>query len=319
MANFSVYISTKDDISYAEEPIKQALQISDDIVIVDSSNPENYKKLMDLCRRYKQIRTYWVAPLGHREPLFYYALSKCKYTWVLHLNAFERMNESLIKDIHNIVSKATADIIKIDSTHYDLDGKDPIFTSQNIFLINKERVKALGYIHYGFDLDGSEISTLEHKYNVKHLSGYKPFIEGGGYKNMDHYMPAEKYIWRKPYGKKKYAIYLVLKWIYLGSKRLFSLSREPLRSRINVIRFMIAHDKARLNSFYANPDEIPHQLKVQQEIRKVGIIDYLHLYTDQDIQRINNYSKRTGISGSKLFVDLVENAYREHNKQIQRS
>lgn len=313
MKNISVFISTKDDIDYATEPIKQAISISNDIIIIDSSNKQNHRKLTKLTAPYKCIKVFWVAPLGHREPLFYYAINKCRKRWVLHLNAFERMNSNLLEDLRKILDKADADVIKINSTHYDLKTNAPIFTGQNIFVLNKYTMlkKTIGYIHYGFDLSATKIITLGDKYNVSHLSDYNSFIDGGWYKNSQQYIIAEEYEWRKPYGRTRYKIYLLVKWLWMGSKRLLSYSSETFSSRINAIRFMMAHDKLRLNTFYNTPKSvIKKQLAIQQKIEEYGgIINYLHLYGDEDIAKLNKKANGSNLKGAKLFVQLLECTY----------
>ncbi|MGC8621904.1 MAG: hypothetical protein ACP5U0_08335 [Caldisphaera sp.] len=313
MTNISVFISTKDDIDYAIEPISQARSISNDIVIIDSSSKQNYRKLIKLVAPYRNIRVFWVQPLGHREPLFYYAINKCRNKWILHLNAFERMNNKLLEDLQKILEKADADVIKINSTHYDLKGIKPIFTSQNIFVLNKYTMlkKATGYIHYGFDLSAVKIITLGDKYNVLHLSDYMSFINGNKYKNSQQYIIAEEYEWRKTYGRIWYQIYLLAKWLYMGSKRLLRPNAETFSSKMNAIRFMMAHDKLRLKTFYNMPKNvIKKQLAIQQKLKSAGgPINYLHLHNDADITKLNKTGTELNLKGAKLFAALLEEKY----------
>jgi hypothetical protein len=70
----------------------------DEIVIIDSSNPEKYKQLKNSLKNLK-VKLFRTLPLGHVEPLYYYGINKTTSEYILKLDADEEPSKELIKKI----------------------------------------------------------------------------------------------------------------------------------------------------------------------------------------------------------------------------
>src|SRR5712691_2166758 len=73
----------------------------DEIVVVDSSSPDEYEMLTGLCRGYP-VRIYRVLPLGFAEPLRPFGISKATSDYVLVLDADEEVAEPLRSDLRKL-------------------------------------------------------------------------------------------------------------------------------------------------------------------------------------------------------------------------
>ena len=70
----------------------------DEIVIIDSSDPEKYKQLKNSLKNFK-VKLFRTLPLGHLEPLYHYGINKTSSQYVLKLDADEEPSKELIKKL----------------------------------------------------------------------------------------------------------------------------------------------------------------------------------------------------------------------------
>jgi len=54
----------------------------DEIVIIDSSDPEKYKQLKNSLKSF-DVKLYRALPLGHLEPLLHYGISKTSSEYIM--------------------------------------------------------------------------------------------------------------------------------------------------------------------------------------------------------------------------------------------
>ena len=93
----SVLIFSMNEPKKALKLVRSIYQITDDIVLVDSSDPANFRRLIDEKEdlHLTRLHIYYVHPLGYVEPFRMYGLSKCKNEWVLYLDVDENINDEL--------------------------------------------------------------------------------------------------------------------------------------------------------------------------------------------------------------------------------
>jgi hypothetical protein len=70
----------------------------DEIVVIDSSDPEKYKELKNSLKNFK-VKLFRTLPLGYAEPLYHYGINKTTSEYILKLDADEEPSKELIKKI----------------------------------------------------------------------------------------------------------------------------------------------------------------------------------------------------------------------------
>jgi len=73
--------------------------VVDEIVVIDGCSTD---ETVDIALRYGAT-VYQTKPLGHVEPCRMYGLSKVSYDYVLYIDADERLNGNLRRDLKKIV------------------------------------------------------------------------------------------------------------------------------------------------------------------------------------------------------------------------
>lgn len=167
----SVLIFSMNDPIKALKLVKSVYQIADDIVLVDSSDSTNFKKLIDWKKNYylTKLHIYYVRPLGYVEPFRMYGLSKCKNEWVLYLDVDENINNELknglIKILSNKGSKYDAFAIVrenfLDGRRiYENYGIKLPKNDYHVRLYKKSKVKYAGIVHEAPLIDKKPFSNF---------------------------------------------------------------------------------------------------------------------------------------------------------------
>jgi hypothetical protein len=97
----STLIFSRDRVDKLLALIKEVYAVSDEIVIVDSSQPKNRERLLQ--EKYDpgdKIKVYFAPALGHPEPYQGFGLSKCRFEWIFYIDTDEVPN-GLLKKISN--------------------------------------------------------------------------------------------------------------------------------------------------------------------------------------------------------------------------
>ncbi len=153
--------------------IEDLYDVVDEIVLIDSSDKEERKKLhaMKKKRRWSKLKIVYIVPLGFVELYRPYGLSLCKNDWVLPLYADERISDLFKADINNIINntKCSAfNIVRYENVEKG-EGRSNFFTFQ-IQLIRKSKVRYKGLVDERPEVDG-ELCTLDSsKYYVRHIT-----------------------------------------------------------------------------------------------------------------------------------------------------
>jgi hypothetical protein len=79
--------------------VKLLKDVVDEIVVIDSSDPEKYKQLKNSLKSVN-IKLFRTLPLGHLEPLFYYGINKTSSQYILKIDADEEPSRELIEKMN---------------------------------------------------------------------------------------------------------------------------------------------------------------------------------------------------------------------------
>ena len=163
----SLLIFSRNDTANALGLAKSMLNAVDQVVIIDSSDGKEHKKLVEKAKRYHKIEVYYTVPMGMTEPIRYYAFTKCKNEWVLLLDTDERLNSEFVDDIKDVINNAKCAAFAIKRYEESTaTSHTQFFTWQNR-LFMKDRVLFKGMIHEQPVVHG-RLCTLDDKYFIAH-------------------------------------------------------------------------------------------------------------------------------------------------------
>lgn len=172
-SNFSILVFSRNDINELLETLADVEGISNDVVIIDSSDTAQRKKLDAYIKSKatKNIRVYGTIALGLAEIMRCYGYSKCKYDWVLQLDTDERISNELKMDIPKIIKTANCSAFAIKRYEDRKKGTASPFFTWQLRLYNKAKIQYLGKLHEQPLING-RINHLDlSKYYLLHLEG----------------------------------------------------------------------------------------------------------------------------------------------------
>ena len=129
---------TKDDVESAMHNVEVFYNRIDEIVIIDSSNHLNYRKLLEIKNNFK-VKIYHVIPTGHTPPLMIYALNNVNSNYVIMLDSGEKISEDLLRDFKNFTYEHAFNIRRIEKPFNSISWQVRIFQKNSIFFN--------GYLH----------------------------------------------------------------------------------------------------------------------------------------------------------------------------
>ncbi|MDE1871033.1 MAG: hypothetical protein KGI06_02220 [Candidatus Micrarchaeota archaeon] len=199
MQKLSVLIFCRDDIAKAVGLVKDLLDLSDQIVLMDNStNGKNLERLVSKTRKYKgKVVVYHTISLGYPDPMRAYGLGKCKYDWVLYVDTDERINQELKNDIKRIIGNPNCDAFAIkryEQAH--LDGRSGGFFTWQTRLYNRRKVAYRGLVHEQPLVKGV-LKKLEGRYCMLHIEELK--AKGSRRTDLE-YSQIKRYYDRLSYG-----------------------------------------------------------------------------------------------------------------------
>ncbi len=149
MEKFTLLVFSHNDVEKALRLVKDAYDVADEIVLVDSSNADGKNLLREARKKYAgKLRVFDTIALGYSEPLRNYFHTKCSNEWVLRLDADELMTEEFKKRVHGIIAdrRCSAFAVRV----YDVDddrNKISEFFAWQIQLYRKSMVNFRGMLH----------------------------------------------------------------------------------------------------------------------------------------------------------------------------
>ena len=317
----------------------------DEVVLVDSSDAQRRKELHEKKSEegWSKLKIFYIIPTGLVETSRMYGLGKCTCEWVFYLDADEKANEALKKDIRKIVSGKTDGFV-IKRYEYVKNGAiDKSFFTWNTRLYRKAKASYLGIVHEQAHIDG-RVERLDEKYHIINTVEYKNPLTGNEYSKL---LKLE----RMSYGSyNKIMLDQVGKVVMpesgdftdtrIGKAVLFLLrSYETLTSRsmeeelsdfdyymYNTVKyivfFMKAGDFGGLANILNFSSEYVRRIRGWKEesdgkeifeiskiIYKEGIISFLGLNNENRIMELNRKYKDGKVRGADLLLKLLKEEY----------
>ena len=163
----SVLIFSRNETRNLLELIRDIYDIADQIVVVDSSEGEEKKRLMKGIEKLRKVDFFWVIALGYPDPLRMYGLSKCRNDWVLYLDTDERISEALKRDVNKIIQTKDSCAFAIKRFENRNTKKAGTFFTWQIRLYRRSYVRYRGILHEQPLIKGS-MRSMGDRYYIDH-------------------------------------------------------------------------------------------------------------------------------------------------------
>ena len=290
----------------------------DEILIVDSSNLNNYEELSNRFSDLSKLTIIRVFPTGHVEPLRVYALRKIRSEWVLYLDSDEEPNTSLVNALKNIDVKNTS---AYNILRYEETLKCFVY---HVRLYRRNSTSYTGTIHEKPKINGV-IKKMHKDAYIIHHADLKTYL-----KSRNQYLEIEAL--EKPFTpfylssrsvifslfKDKYKILdkrlLLLLALFLLVKEIFSVSSIRFKS----YRYSLFSFKYTLNK-YNYLVRLPNKKELTRISADIavhgGVIKYLNL---DNVEYVENLNKSFAFdkNGITVFKELVYYRYRFHKSAL---
>ena len=197
MQKLSLLVFSRNDISQAIGLIKDLYSVVDDVVLLDSSDAHNRKRLAQETKSMKKLRVFYVVAMGYPDPMFLYSVRKCKSEWVIMLGMDERLTKDLKSGIRKIIGQARCSAFAIKRYEEDAHGNKKENTWQ-IRLFKRDNVSFKGLLHEQPQVDGRTEQLPEDQGYIRHVE--KLMTEGTDrqYNKMQKY---ERFTYRMYHDK----------------------------------------------------------------------------------------------------------------------
>jgi len=164
----SLLIFTYNDLWKICNSFSYYLNYVDEIIVVDSTRPENESKCLETMNNEK-IKVYKAPAFGFVEPLRAFGIGKCKSDFILNIDADESVSADLLQDLKKIISNNSYNrysILRIN--RYQEDGT--IFNKEFISnrLFRKGTLSYKGYVHEP-PLTSFKAKKLDKKYYITNV------------------------------------------------------------------------------------------------------------------------------------------------------
>lgn len=333
----SVLIFSRNEAEKAVALAKYTYGIADEIILVDSSDVKNSAILakMKKDQHLSKIRIYYAVAFGYPDPFRMYALSKCKYDWVLLIDTDERLSEPLLKDIKNIVGSTKHSGFTIKRYEEVRDGRLPKLFTWQTRLFRRSRTTFKGNLHEQPMISGG-IGRLDGPYYMTHnlelmqhtrrqnreyreMRRFDRFTyrqynekiaEGASRMSMQKdglHTKALKAYQGITLRNQEREVSLFDYWAYYFSvELLFGWRNKDVVDIIGALPKSLGYAK-QYNAWLRSPDS-KEEFAIAQIINKIGIIRFLGLDKDSVVRAINR-KYRNKEQGVKLLIELLKRKY----------
>lgn len=338
MEKISLLIYSRNDPAKTMDLIKELYGFVDEVILVDSSDPEYRKVFQDKGAGLSRLRIFHTIALGGVEPYMPYAHKRCRYDWVLRLDTDESINEKFKKNLRQIITNAKCDAFFIKRFENVVGDKKTNGFSMQLRLYKKEKVKFSGVFDQLPMIDG-KIEVLADKYYMNHMSEviwkqkreyhrlkFVRFSYGTFNSNLENYLlnpNFPKNTLKKAFGR------AVISLMLLSEKIRGKEMEEEISSFDYFIGFIIVVGGyvimgkdlygilhlvpnglayvGEINRWKQDPDS-EEIFEITKIIRKVGTIRFLNLDDDKTMEIINRkYAKEK--QGVALLTKLLKERY----------
>ena len=338
-SRLSTLIFCKDKIDNLVDLVQDIYLVSDEVVIVDSSTPENKQLLLqkkeDL--KFDKVKVYPVVALGHPEPYQIYGLSKCKHDWVFYIDTDERPNEFLKRNIRSIIEDANNDAFLVRKRELSKDGKR-FFDSYQRRLYRRESAVYTGNVFSDPTINGKEIKLdsnnfLNHyfEYYDNLAKSYNKYFVICVYESRKSYNDLLDMIKTRPVTRAFLDAYykvrnvkpdeeltkfdykfLQMSVLYVGGEVAHNLKKGKLPN-LSFVFSNYAYVMKEIDALFTHPvGDRQIQLAISKEIRSAGgVIKYLGV-DEPYVHKLRSEYDTKGINGVQLFTSLLRE---EHEKR----
>ena len=145
--SISTLLFTRNNLDRISTLLSQLISFSDEVVIVDSSDPRFSGLRESVLQLSSKVKIYLAPALGYVEPLRMYGISKCTGDWIFNIDSDELLSEELARDMRSIVANSTFECFSILRYNKTMGGKvvNKEYISNRLFKSNLFTYK--GYIH----------------------------------------------------------------------------------------------------------------------------------------------------------------------------
>ncbi|MDK2876579.1 MAG: hypothetical protein PWQ22_989 [Archaeoglobaceae archaeon] len=301
-----------------ENVIKLANKLKDyvdEIVIVDQSSDQNYKKLkenLDFCN------IYWIPPIGVAELYYKVGMSLCKYDWILQFDDDEDVSVEDLKKIKHLTNDREAYRVK------RANPTDKKF-QRIIRLYHKDSVVPTGLIHW-------VMAAKDNYEDVDFEIIHPPFQSRRDLiRQLKKYAVIESYQWGLKIVRSVFSTYQkyeeapeiirsIARKIFKIQSKLGKFGWYLLATEYNL--FMLFNGiyqsiKARVNPLYSLlyvlfiqwniTKSFSRKYRVWMKMIEVGDpIKYMHLESLEDIKKLEKELGLSKTEGLKNFIKIVE-------------
>jgi len=168
----SALVFTRNEERRLKGLLNNIKDVVDEIVIIDGCSTD---RTVDIAQSYG-AKVYQVKPLGYVEPCRMYGLGRVSYDYVLYLDADERLNDNLKKDLRKIVKLMhDKDIvaIKVLRRNYITPrnySRYLFYPDFQVRIFNKNYIEYKGVVHEQPIVHGKTVKLNPEKYWIYHFT-----------------------------------------------------------------------------------------------------------------------------------------------------
>lgn len=289
MTGLSLLIFSRNTTNQVLALAKDMRSVANDIVVVDSSDKTEAKKLVRAAStgRHGRLRIFHTVALGYPEPYRSYGVSKCENDWVLILDTDERLSPPLKRGLRHIADTENFDVVDIKRyENATFSGPKSSFYTWQRRLFRKGKIEFLGLIH----------ETPKALGRVKKLTSGKEYML-----HIDSLRHAQSDLYNKMF-------------LFSTESVLPLISRDiavwlTAEKRKGGLRFMMRKINTQLDYKRRQDKKV---MEIARKINAEGITRYLDLDQEDVIKKLNRKygGKKDGIDLLiKLLVDKHDGRY----------
>lgn len=328
----SIIIPSKDEVKTLLSLLNDLLKLSDDIIVIDSSNEQNFNLLREELKKELKIRLFRTPPMGYPDPIRNYALSLSLHDWILYLDTDEKLSPALLKEVPYLIQDKKAEAFQTKRICVR-ENHSRIFFSRmgacigdyQIRLFKKSKVVYRGIIHES-PTNVNNLVKLPSEYCIYHFANGKKDNS-----KIRRYMLFELFENRYTYDRVVSKLSPIMRriwnlWIILSKKELSAELSPFLYYLLTILQDLRKGDlycifnvysltKKRILSLIAS-DLKEYSFQVSQEIQRTGVINFLSIDTEPGIKSYENQFNESTLNPSDFFIFKILSKYNDSHKII---
>lgn len=303
----SAVICTKDNPARVIELVDTICNYIDEILIIDSSIPENFGKLSK--KLPGKARLYNFPSLGYADPFFKIGADLAKNDWILLLADDETPDKELLENLKTNDDIACYLLLELQTVSGFKDFRPRLY--------NRKKIHFTGVVHWAIIPKGKLDFLQGNLYHYEHPS----FDKSKRYALLDSYMVGFKILWivnnekwhplndkRNQLAKifkrifeKQFLFGKTLGWFlaiieYLLSHIIYGIIRGNIKARLNVVLY-------NLFIFCNIVKNFKIKIQIWESLFKASSLNaYLDLNNPEDFEKLSE----KGQKGLGLIISLIE-------------